>query len=191
VRKFGIMELELPATPTELVNLMKGLYLLPAPESQKSISALRTQLKLDFLFMPLMYGSVFLLTWKVAQKMQFPFGHYLFLALAFLQLVSWTCDIIKNVYLLGKIRAEPGMSSEKTHKNYLKMEGAKWGITLTAAVCSVSAVFYFWMSGNYSSNSFYFLLIVFGEVIIFIVAAKFFTKTRAGQNNINSAFSSS
>lgn len=182
VRKFGIMELEVPATPTELMNIIKGLYLLPEPQSRKSISALRTQLKLDFLFMPLVYGSVFLLSWKVAQKMQFPLGQYLFLGFAFLQLVSWICDMIKNVYLLGKIRAEPVMTSERTHKNYLRMEGAKWGITLTAAVCSLSAVFYFWMTGNYSSNSFYFLLIVLIEIIIFLVAAKFSAKTRAGQD---------
>ena len=178
IRKFNIMELEMPATPTELMNIIKGLYLLPPLQSKKSISALRAQLKLDFLFMPLAYGTIFLLNWRVAHKMQSQPGYYMFLAFAFLQLVPWVCDIIENIYLLGKIKPEPGMTNEKKHKNYLIMEGAKWGITLTAVVCSVSAAAYFWLTGNYSSGSFYFLLIVLVEVIIFLIAVKVFFKAR-------------
>src|SRR2546430_11247583 len=60
VRKFSIMELQIPASSKELFNLIKGLYDLPSVESQKSIKALKGQLKLDFLFMPLAYGSIFL-----------------------------------------------------------------------------------------------------------------------------------
>jgi hypothetical protein len=184
VRKFSIMELEIPASPTELVNLMKGLYLLPASQSKKSISALKAQLKLDFLFMPLAYGSVFLLSWKVAHKMQFQIGHYIFLAFAFLQLVPWICDIIENIYLLGKIKPKPEITSEKKHTNYLRMEAIKWGTALTAAVCSVSAIFYFWLSGNYSFNSFFFLLIVVGEIIIFLIALKVFLKKNELHKNV-------
>lgn len=35
VKRFSIMELKLPATPKELVNLIKGLYGLPEPQSKK------------------------------------------------------------------------------------------------------------------------------------------------------------
>ncbi|MEP7145200.1 MAG: hypothetical protein ABI707_20105 [Ferruginibacter sp.] len=178
VRKFTMMELEVPATARELVNLIKGLYLLPPAQSKKSINALRAQLKLDFLFMPLAYGSIFLLNWKVAFKMQLQIGHYVFLAFAFLQLVAWICDIIENIYLLGKIEPEPKMTSDKNHKNYLRMEAVKWGISLTATVCAVSAVFYFWLTGNFSSGSFYYLLIMLGELVIFFMAVKVFSKAR-------------
>ncbi len=173
VRKFSIMELEVPATAKELVNCIKGIYLLPPAQAAKSISALKAQLRIDFLFMPLAYGSVFLLCWKVAHKMQFQFGHYVFLALAFLQLVPWVCDIIENLYLLKKISPEPKETDAKTHKNYLRMEAAKWGIALTAVVCALSAVCYFWLTGNFSSHSFWFLLIGLGELIIFALAKRF------------------
>lgn len=167
-RKFSIMELEIPATSTELFNLIKGLYLLPEDQSIKSIRSLRSQLILDFLFMPFVYLIIFLLCWKIAHKMQLSFGYSFFIALAFLQLIPWICDIIKNCYLLNKIKKEVLPSSEEFHRNYLWMEGFKWGITLIAAISAISVICYFWLTGNYSSNSLYYLLIVLSEIIIFI-----------------------
>src|SRR3954468_22953042 len=84
VRRFSIMELQVPATATELVNIVSGLYLLPPAQSVKAIRALKAHLKLDFLLMPLAYGSIFLLNWKVAHKMEHPLGYYVFIAFAFL-----------------------------------------------------------------------------------------------------------
>ena len=176
VRKFSIMELQVPATATELVNLIRGLYLLPTAQSVKAIGALRTHLKLDFLFMPLAYGSVFLLNWKVAHKMEHLLGQYVFMALAFLQFIPWLCDIIENIYLLKKIQPEPVKTDAKTHRNYLRMEATKWGIYLTALVCAVSAIFYFWLAGKYNAVSFNYLLVVFGEIIVFLIALKISSK---------------
>ena len=176
VRKFNIMELQVPATATELVNLIRGLYLLPPAQSVKAIGALRTHLKLDFLFMPLAYGSVFLLNWKVAHKMEHPLGHYVFMAFAFLQFIAWLCDIIENIYLLKKIQPEPVKTDAETHRNYLRMEAIKWGIYLTGLVCAVSAIFYFWLAGNYNAVSFDYLLVVFGEIVVFLIAVKISSK---------------
>ncbi len=176
VRKFSIMELEVPATPKELKNLIKGLYELSPKEAEKSVAALLSQLKLDFLFMPLAYGSIFLLSWRVANKMQLNFGYYIFIGFAFLQIVPWVFDIIENVYLINKIKRDVKETDEKKHKQYLLMEAAKWGIALTATVCSISAVCYFWLTGNYSSTSFWYLLIFLTETIIFILGVKFFLK---------------
>lgn len=176
VRKFSIMELEVPATPKELANIIKGLYDLPDTKSGKSIKALKEQLKIDFLFMPLSYGCIFLLCWRVANKMQLDFGYYLFKGLAFIQLVPLICDIIENIYLLGKIRQDVKETIEKKHKQYLWMEAVKWGIALTATVCSVSAVCYFWLTGNYSVTSFFYLLIILVEIVIFLIVVKLFLK---------------
>jgi hypothetical protein len=186
VRKFSIMELEVPATAKELVNLIKGLYELPNEESQKSITALKGQLKVDFLYMPFAYGSIFLLCWRVAQKMHTAFGQSIFLTLAFLQLVPWLLDIIENIYLLNKINPnikkvdvrlleKDGLAQSK-HKRYLFMEAIKWGVALIALVCSSSAVFYFWLTGNYSSASLNFLLIVIAELVLFGLAVKYLQK---------------
>jgi hypothetical protein len=179
LRKFSIMELEIPAKPRELVNLIKGLY-FPGPQSGRSVSALRRQLKIDFLFMPLAYGSVFLLCWKVAHKTGSGIVHEVFLYFAWLQLVPWICDIIENIYLLGKIRPDLEMPAdpkqqekqERRHKYYLVMEALKWGLSLTAAVSAISAICYYWLTGNYTFHSFIFLLIAAGEIIIFLVAGK-------------------
>jgi hypothetical protein len=176
VRRFSIMELQVPATPTELVNLISGLYLLPPAQSAKAIGALKAHLKIDFLIMPLAYGSIFLLNWKVAHKMEHPLGQYVFMAFAFLQFIAWLCDIIENIYLLGKIQPEPVKTDVKTHRNYLRMEATKWTICLTGLVCAVSAIFYFWLSGKYNPVSFNYLLVVFGEIVIFLVAVKISSK---------------
>src|SRR6478735_2193254 len=65
-RRFSIMELEIPATYAELVKIIKGLFKLPEYESKKSVGALKGQLLIDFLFMPLAYGSIFLICWRVS-----------------------------------------------------------------------------------------------------------------------------
>jgi len=174
VRKFSIMELQLAATPTELVNLIKGLYALPAYQSRKSIAALKRQLKLDFLFMPLAYGCIFLLSQRVAQKMESSVGYYVFTGFAYLQIIPWICDILENKYLLSKIIKDVKETSQKKHNQFLWMEGAKWGIALTTTVFSLSAICYFWLTGKYSLISFRYLLIIAVEIGLFLLAVKFF-----------------
>ena len=100
----------------------------------------------------------------------------MFTGLAFIQLVPLIYDIIENIYLLGKIRQDIKETDEKKHKQYLWMEATKWGIALTATVCSVSAVCYFWLTGNYSVTSFYYLLIILVEIVIFLIVVKLFLK---------------
>lgn len=171
LRKFSIMELEIPANPRELVNLIKGLY-LPEPRLKRSVRALKRQLKLDFLFMPLAYGSIFLLCWRVSHKAISPIAQNVFYWFAVLQCIPWICDIIENIYLLRKIHPDPVQSSDRLHKYYLGMEALKWGLSLIAAVSAVSAVCYYWLTGGYTLHSFLYLLIVAGEVILFLVAGK-------------------
>jgi hypothetical protein len=175
-RKFSILELELPASAAELVNLIKGLYLLPPGESKKSIHALKAQLKLDFILMPFWYGCIFLLCWRVGQKMQYNFGHVVFTVLAMMQVLAWICDIIENVYLLSKINPDVQESSAQIHTWHLYMEAAKWGISLTATVCAISAISYFWLTGAYSQYSSMYLLIVIAEMIVFILFFTFLSK---------------
>lgn len=174
VRKFSIMDLELAATATEIVNIVKGLYQLPDPrQSQAAVRALKGQLYIDFLYMPAVYGSIFLLCAHVSAKMTTILGQDLFIALAWLQLVSWLCDIIENIYLLGKIRPDPIRSAPAVHSAYLCMEAVKWGLALTAAVSALSTECYFWLSGYYSPRSLDYLLIIVAEVLVFGAIRKF------------------
>lgn len=176
LRKFSIMELELPSTPTELVNCIKGLYKLPDTQSKKAVKALRGQLYIDFLFMPFAYGSIVLLCMQVSHKMNLTFGINVFMIFAFLQLVAWLCDIIENIYLLRKIRPDVVESTTVVHKAYLCMECIKWGIALISTICAVAAIFYCWLTGRYSVNSLNYLLIFTGEIVLFAAATKFFFK---------------
>jgi|ERR1035437_1083773 hypothetical protein len=200
VKKFSIMELELPASPTELVNLIKGLYKLPEPQSKNAVNALKSQLYIDFLFMPCAYGTIFLLCMLVSAKMQMSFGvnvftllawaqlipgfgiiiivPFVFTLLAWAQLIPWLCDIIENIYLLRKIRPDPVLSIASVHKAYLRMEYIKWGIAFSAAICAIAAICYFWLSGHYAVHSLYYLLIVVAEIILFSIAGKLFLKNK-------------
>jgi hypothetical protein len=178
VKKFSIIELELPATPAELVNLIKGLYKLPEPQSRKTIMALKTQLFVDFLFMPCAYGAIFLLCMLVSAKMQLSFGTNIFKIFAWLQIVPWLCDIIENIYLLRKINPNPALSSPSVHKAYLCMEIVKWGIAFIPAISAVAAICYFWLAGYYNVHTLNYLFIIAGEIILFVLLGKFFLKSK-------------
>jgi hypothetical protein len=193
-KKFNIMDLEMPATTIELENLIKGLY-APGEKTKKALGALKGQLYIDFLFMPCAYGSIFLLCMLVSAKMQMPFGINVFIILAWLQLVSWLCDIIENIYLLWKIGLYPALSKIKPypfipktdtekkaakakHKAYLVMVIIKWGIALTATISAITAICYFWLVGRYEPQSLNYLLIIVVEVIVFLVLVKMFVKNK-------------
>jgi hypothetical protein len=176
IRKFSIIDLEFPASALELVTYIEGIFLLPLELSKKTLRALRGQLYLDFLFMPVVYGSIFLLCMKVSLKMA-SFGHQLFAILAWLQCIAWLCDIIENIYLLNKIRPHPRKSKPAIHMAYLVLEMCKWGIALTATVCSIAAMFYFWLVGLYSDHSIRYLLVIAAEIIVIFIAKKITTKS--------------
>lgn len=176
IRKFNIMDLEIPATPLELKNVLAGLFDLPLEQSRKSINALKGQLYLDFLYMPFAYGCIHIACALIAGKMEHDAGRIVFMALAFLQFLPWLFDVIENIYLLSKIKPDVQASSVAAHKVYLAMEAAKWGIALTGAICAIAALCYFWLSGNYAPGSARYFLFIIVEIAIFLGLLKFVTK---------------
>lgn len=177
VKKFSIMELELPATSKELYNIITGLFRLPADKSRRSLNALRGQLWIDFLFMPLAYGCIFLLCWRVANKMHTAAGYIVFMAFAVGQIIAWICDIFENIFLLSQLKPNVKEMSERRHQWYLRMEAVKWGLSVIAAVCSISAVCYFWCTGEYTVSSLRYFTVVLAEIFI-ILAILFFTQKK-------------
>lgn len=173
VRKFSMMDLQLPSSAQELVNLIRGIFLLPPEEAQKSIRALKGQLYLDFILMPAVYCSIFLLCYMASAKMS-NFGHAVFVCLAWLQLIAWLCDIIENIYLLKKLSPGTVASKPAIHKAYQALELAKWGIKLTGIVCSVFGFFYFWLVGSYLGVSLHYLVIIIAEILLFVIGGKLF-----------------
>jgi hypothetical protein len=171
LRSFSILDLEWPASPLEIVNLIKGIYLLPAPDSRKVIKALRAQLYIDYLFMPAAYGSIFILCMQVSWKMP-PAGAAFFSVLAFLQVIPWLCDIIENFFLLGKIRPDTGKPGKTVFRAYQCLEIAKWGLSLLGLVCGLSSLLYFWLSGHYAFTSLHYLLIIAAEIGVFFFAMR-------------------
>ena len=176
IRKFSIIDLEFPPSAMELAIFIKGIFLLPDELSKKSLHALKGQLYLDFIFMPAVYGSIFILCMKVSMKMTYA-GHVFFAILAWLQCIAWICDIIENIYLLNKIKPQPVVSKPAVHIAYQINEIIKWGIALTAVVCSIAAIFYFWLVGLYSPNSINYFLIITAELIIIFIAKKITAKS--------------
>lgn len=175
VRKFSILDLEFPDSSLELVTYIKGIFLLPKELSRRSLRSLKSYLYLDFIFIPLVYGSLFLLCLLISHKFTF-WGHYIFLILAWLQIIPFICDATKNFFLLKKIRPDAQVSTNVIHKAYLALEKIKWLLALVAAVFSLSALFYFWVTGKYSAGSFRFLFIVIIEIAVFFILRKMFAK---------------
>lgn len=174
--RFSIMDLEIVSTPQEIPNIIQGIYQLPEDEKNKSLKALKGQLLIDFLFMPVTYGAIFIICMQVSAKMVKWWGRDIFIALAWAQCLCWFFDIIENIYLLNKIKPTVMPSSAGLHAAYQNMELAKWGLSLTGAVCAITALFYFWVSGNYSQLSLPYVSIATLEIILFLVGRKLLVK---------------
>ena len=170
-RKFSILDLQLPSSAQELVNLIKGIFDLPDDQSQKTLKALRRHLYIDFIFMPAAYGSIFLLCYLAAGKMT-NLGHPVFLILAWLQIIAWLCDIIENIYLLKNLNPGIVLSTPAVHKAYQVLEITKFGIALTGVVCSVFGFLYFWLVGKYLYISLHYLVIIIAEILLFVIGGK-------------------
>ncbi len=167
VRNFSVLDLEFAASASEIASLIKGIYQLPdAAKSKACIKALKGQLYVDFIFMPAAYGSVFLACIKVSTMLATHWGQHVFVVLAWLQLLPWLCDVLENCYLLGKIVPQPSVTPPNYFKLYQLNEVLKWGLSLTGAVCSIAALFYFWLAGHFSTGSLPYLLIVLAEIIV-------------------------
>ena len=177
VRRFSIMDLEFPASPRELTNIINGIYQLPSNRSEKTLRFVKAHLYTDFLFMPFAYGSIFIACIKVSEKM-YSFGHIVFVALAWLQILAWLLDVVENIYLLNKLKPTAIPSQESVHKAYQTLQVVKWGIALTGAICSLSALLYYWLIGNYATNSLTYLVILVIEVAAVFVAAKLIKKNK-------------
>lgn len=180
IRKFSILDLEFPPSAKDLNYFIKDIFNLPGNLSKKTTKALRRQLLIDFLFMPALYGTIFILSMKVSIAMTY-FGHKLFAIFAWMQFIAWFCDIAENIYLLNKIRPDPVVSNPIVHKSFEIIEIVKWGIPLLAGVCSIAAVFYFWLVGRYSYDSLSYIFIAIIELVIFFIIKKLITKSEEKQ----------
>lgn len=167
MRRFSILDLEFPGSPNEIPAIIKGVYALPVVQQAKTLAALRGQLWVDFLFMPAAYGSIFLVCIKVAEKMN-PAGTSLFTWLAWLQLLPWLCDVVENIYLLRKTAPNVPASTKMVHKVYQWLEITKWGISSIGMVCGLSALLFFWVTGDFDPASLHYLLILVAEAGVFV-----------------------
>lgn len=168
VRKFSILDLEFPVSSLELATYIRGIFLLPPELSKESLRALKGQLYVHFLFIPLQYGSIFLLCMQVSHKLTF-LGNHIFALLAWIQIIPLICDVIENIYLLQKIRPDVAVSTDSVHSYYQLAGKIKWAIALVALVFCISTLFYFWLTGNYSDFSTHFLLIILAEFLVIFI----------------------
>jgi len=176
LRKFSIKDLEFASTSTEVANIIQGMYLLPTERSTKAIKAFRLHMMVDFMFMIAVYMGIFLLCMKAADKMTSLLGEYFFSLLAWGQLVAWICDLFENRYLLNQLSADAKPATEEGHIFFQRVVAVKWILTLLGSVCALAAFFYFWVTGLYSVESLTYLLVIFIEIIIFVMAGKMISR---------------
>lgn len=144
-QSFGIIDLELPGTPSELQALLLGIDALPNGEGAAVKRAVRGQLWVDFLFMAGIYPGTFLLCMKAAGLLAAPWAQGLFGLLAWAQAAAWSFDVIENVTLL-RLLGRPRELWPTGFRIYLGVVVAKWVLALTGAICAVSALGYFWLA---------------------------------------------
>lgn len=157
-RQFSILEMEFPAKSFDLENIINGIYQLP-DDAPKTIRALKAQLLLDYLlFIPAVYGGVFVLCMHLAGSLHTDMGRYWFTGLAWAQALAFILDYIENTYfwiMIGKrdipVPRPAPFEPEKTSRSFKAMqllEIVKWGLPLLAMACCLSVLAYFWLSGK-------------------------------------------
>ncbi|HXS56854.1 MAG TPA: hypothetical protein VN726_12075 [Hanamia sp.] len=176
VRKFTLIDLQSPASPLELATYIKGIYLLPPELSGKSSQALKSNLRIEFLFMPLAFGTIFLFCMQISMKLT-SVGHWGFAILAWSQVVAWILGMFENVYLLNKIQPDVQPSSFSVHKMMARIDILKWAILLFAVVSGLSVSCYFWLTGRYHYDSVQYLMLFIAEAAVVLVFKKIADKT--------------
>lgn len=171
-RKFSIMDLEFPSSRRDYHKIINGIYRLP--DSAKILSALRGNLLVDFLFMPAIYGLIFILCMNVSTKMESDWGEFGFQLFAWLQLLAWLLDIIENIYMLGHLK-EVKMDQtfvDAPLRGFKYMVHTKWIIALLGGICSSMVLLCFWLEGEYDQTNLKYLVYLVVEILVALVLTR-------------------
>lgn len=168
-RKFSILDIQFVSSKRDFYKIINGIYRLP--EATKILRALRLSLVLDFLFMPAIYGSVFILCMSVSIKMSGTNGGIVFALFAWLQLLAWLLDIIENVFVLTHLK-KVDMDShfqDSRWRGFKYVVHTKWSIALLGGICSSMVLLCYWLEGLYNPGNLCYLAILAGEMVAFFV----------------------
>lgn len=186
MRKYSILDLQLPSSPNDIPNILGGIFRLPEGKIRYAKKSLVNHLAIDFLYMPATYGCIFLLCMHVSSK-TVSIGHPWFAAFAWLQLLAWLLDIIENSYLLTQIkpRTTPPVpinnvppNIKRTYLSYKYMVLTKWMIALLGGICSLMVLLYFWITGNYNPDNLFYSLVIIVEIVAFIMIGKYINRKK-------------
>ncbi len=172
ITKFSIMDLELPASPASICNIMSGIDNLPPADAAQTRRALRMNLLLDFVYMAGAYPAIFLLCTYCAGHMESGgIGYWIFKGLAFLLIPAWIADLVENFFLLRQLR-RPAVTKLWFYNAYRFMVQFKWAVIGIAGICAVSDQVYNWLVGRYEPGLVYLgfaLLGLIGLACIFMI----------------------
>lgn len=194
-KKFSVMDLEFPSSSVDLRKVLSGINKLEPKQIIKTKKALKGNLYVDFLFMPFAYFTIFLLCMHIADRN----GNPVFAILAWLQVITWICDLWENSYILkiyksvNSVNSVPAVNlnciDEKncsTAFDHYKEESGfivfkymvriKWAIALAGLICSLLMLFYYWITRQYNTEALPYLYMFFGVVILFIIISMFSKK---------------
>jgi len=153
-KKFSIFDLEFPASRSSLQSLIQSIDLLPNPslfpEPANVKKAIRSQLWLDFIFMPAAYGGIFLLCMAASYCVRNALQNF-FIIFAWMQMIAWLFDILENILLFRQIK-KPVVMGTTAFKLYQIMELLKWSIASLGLFLSIFALCYCWLMGINSSH---------------------------------------
>jgi hypothetical protein len=169
-RAFDIIDLEFPVNAKEMQTVINGIYRLSPEKSESSSRALKTQLLIDFLFMPAAYGTVFLMCWVAAHYVPAWWSAF-FQAIAWVQLLALLCDVCENIFLLNHIHPYEEKDSIKNYRLYQFFVYTKWLTVLIGVVCGCAGFAYLLFSGAFPTRWYFYLLAVMVAAILGIIAS--------------------
>lgn len=179
MRSFTVIDLEFSSNPKDIPNTINGIFTLPEKQQQRVVQALKRSLYLDFLFMPAIYGAIFLLCMLIADKCgPSSVGRIFFSLFAWLQGVAWLCDIIENLLLLPRVKQGVEPMTLGLHKIYVRVVWTKWAIALIGFVTASMLALYFWVKGDYDRASLPYLIVFVGELAVFLAIGFFWSKKK-------------
>ncbi len=178
---FNIFDLEFPSSELSLKVLIRQM------DAGVKKHVVR-HLWVDFIFMAGAYPAIFLLCLKASFKMVF-WGKWIFLILAFLQILPWLFDILENLYLLRMVKkgsSEPagvtdgGSKANSPAYNFFQFcVKTKFLIALVGTVCSLFGLLYFWIVGDYQKENLPYLAVAFIMIVVFTLLGKVTEKKMA------------
>lgn len=160
-RPFSIFNLEFPGSDENLSSLVLKMN----DDVKQSV---KKHLYVDYVFMAGVYPGIAILCFIAAGAADSEIGSKILLAMGWLQIVPWICDIIENIILLKKIN-HPLPIKENLYRLLKYLVGTKFFIAVLGVISTIFSLVYIWLIGGIPEGITQIIMSLTGIVILVIL----------------------